>query len=281
MTKLIVLSCGAGTQSSALALMSCENKMKGIRHPLVPIYDLIVFADLGEEADWVTSQVEFISKACDKAGIPFYILKTDLYDDYINKFGVSRVAAIPFWSVDENGKKAKMRRHCTIDYKIEVINKFVRWEILGYKKGERTRAEDIKAHEMHIGFSAEESKRAHNLGICKLFNYKYPLIEMGLERKDNYKYILETWGLEAKASACTICPFHRNYFFKYLKENQPERYNAVVNLDLLLEKNQPLTPIKSKLYISRSRKRILDLTDEDCNDAETFEYNGKAVWNGF
>ena len=36
------LSCGAGMQSTALALMSCENKMYGIRYPEVPIYDAIL-----------------------------------------------------------------------------------------------------------------------------------------------------------------------------------------------------------------------------------------------
>jgi len=278
---MTILSCGAGMQSTALALMSCENKMKGIMHPLVPIYDAIIFCDLGQEPTWVYEQVEFISNACRDADIPFYVLDTHLYDDYISGFGVSRVVSVPFWSVDEHGKKAKMRRHCTIDYKIEAINKFVRWELLGYKKGQRLKPEDIAAHEMHIGFSFEERKRAKTLGKCKLFVYKYPLVEMELERKDNYKYILEVWGLETKASACCICPFHKNYFFKHLKENDSDRYNAVVALDTLLEEKQPMTQIKSKVYISRSRKRIANLTPEDCDDAEMFDYNGKAVWNGF
>ena len=36
-------------QSTALALMSCENKMEPGKFPLVPVYDLIVFCDLGKE----------------------------------------------------------------------------------------------------------------------------------------------------------------------------------------------------------------------------------------
>ena len=64
-----VLSCGAGMQSTALALMSCENKMKGIIHKEVPIYDAVVFCDLGLEPYWVKDQVEFIKNACEKAGI--------------------------------------------------------------------------------------------------------------------------------------------------------------------------------------------------------------------
>lgn len=276
-----ILSCGAGMQSTALALMACENVLKGIIHPNVPIYDAIIFCDLGEEPLWVYKQVDFIKSACEKAGIPFYVLHTHLYDDYINNFGKSRVVSVPFWSIDENGKKAKMRRHCTIDYKIEVINKFVKWTLLGYKKGQRIKPDDIKAHEMHIGFSSEEKHRARNEGKSVLFTYKYPLVEIGLERKDNYKYCLEVWGLDTKASACCICPFHRNFFFKYLKENYPDNYQAVLKLDSILEEKQSQTMIKSKVYISRSRKRIADLTDEDCSDAEMFLYGDKLIWNGF
>jgi galactitol-specific phosphotransferase system IIB component len=46
---MIVLSCGAGVQSSALALMACENAQKGVVHYNVPVYDAVIFADLGEE----------------------------------------------------------------------------------------------------------------------------------------------------------------------------------------------------------------------------------------
>lgn len=49
-----ILSFGAGMQSTALALMSCENvdaERKGHErtYPLVPVYDLVVFCDLGFE----------------------------------------------------------------------------------------------------------------------------------------------------------------------------------------------------------------------------------------
>lgn len=268
-------------QSTALALMSCENKKsnKGI-YPQVPIYDAILFCDLGEEPRWVYDQVYFIQCACEDVGIPFYILESNLHSDYIKNFGKSRVVSIPFWTVDENGKKGKMMRNCTLDYKINVMQKFVRLNLLGYKKGQRTKQEDIKSHEMHLGFSKEEEKRCRG-NPHKMFVNKFPLYDMNLTRADNYAYIKDVWGLETKASACTFCPFHRNYFFKYLKENHPKEYDQVVVLDEILEEKQPMTKIRSKLYISRSRKRIKDLTDEECNDKETFNYKGEQIWNGF
>ena len=267
-------------QSTALALMACENVIVPSKFPLVPVYDLVAFCDLGKEPPWVMRQVKFIEKACNSVGIPFAILQSPLYKDYLENFGKRRVVSIPFWTVDQNGKKGKMMRNCTMDYKINLIQNYVRWNILGYTKGQRTKPEDLKAHEMHIGFSTEERQRCKE-NPHKMFVNKFPLVEMGLERKDNYAYIRDIWGLETKASACSFCPFHRNYFFQYLKDNEPEEYKDVVEFDDLLEKCQPSTNIRSKLYISRSRKRIEDLFPEECKDAECFLYKGEQVWNGF
>lgn len=50
-----ILSCGAGMQSTALALMSCENK-KEIKYKEVPVYDAIVFVI------WVMNPNGYIGK---------------------------------------------------------------------------------------------------------------------------------------------------------------------------------------------------------------------------
>lgn len=285
--RLQVLSCGAGMQSTALALMSCEMKirmrdpkLKWNIYPEVPIYDVIIFCDLGLEPPWVYDQVAFIKRACDDAGILFVVLDTHLYEDYVKGFGFAHMKSIPFWTINPDGKKAMMTRVCTIEYKIKVIEKYIRENYLHYRKGQRIKKQHIGSIDLHIGFSYEEKSRA-NASKSKLFVNKFPLIKMKAERHDNFKYIKEKWGLETKASACCICPFHRNFFFRYLKEFYPQEYNAVVRLDNILDYRRPLTPIKSELYISRSRKRISDLSDDECGDAEFFSYNGKQVWNGF
>lgn len=280
-----ILSCGAGMQSSALHLMSCENALAKIRGeppvwPQVPIYDISIFCDLGFEPPWVKKQVEFLANAGHSCGVPLVILDSPLYTDFMENFGERRTISIPWCTIKEDGHKSKMPRNCTIDYKVELISKYVRWELLGYKKGQRLRDEDKKAHEMHMGFSAEEARR------CKenpnpMFVNKFPLVEMVLTRADNYAYIKDVWGLETRASACAFCPFHKNYFFKFLRENEPEQYAQVVGVDELLRDKKPKPPMDSDLFISRSRKRLMGLTDEDCNDAECFEYCGMQVWDGF
>lgn len=264
--------------------MSCDNVLHPNKYPLVPVYDAIIFCDLGGEREWVYSQVDFINGQCIEVGIPFYILRRkNLKEDYIKNYGRNRVVTVPFWSVDENGKKGKMTRHCTIDYKIVQMQNFVRWELLGYQKGQRTKLEDVQAHEMHIGFTTEEQQRIFD-SKHKLFVNKFPMVEMGLTRADNYAYVRETWGLETKGSACLFCPFHTNYFFHECKHSCPEDYKTVIEFDEMLELGIPNSRIgvpDSKVYISRSRKRIKELISSECNDKETFDYKGQMIWNGF
>ena len=277
-----ILSYGAGMQSTALALMSCENAKAKDKPPwpLVPVYDAVIYCNLGLEAPWVYKQLEFTKKACEDAGIYFKILDTFLYQDFLENFGERRTISIPWWTLSEDGHKSKMPRFCTIDYKVEEISRFVRWELLGYKKGQKLQDKDLKAHTMHMGFSYEEKRRCSN-NPNKLFVNSFPLVDMHWERPDCYAYILEKWGMDTKASACPFCPFHRNYYFQYIKEFSPETYKAVLKVDDLLRDKTPKPPMDSDLFISRSRKRLEELTPEDCNDAECFGYCGKMLWNGF
>lgn len=273
------LSCGVGVQSTALALMSCENALYGNHFPEVPIYDAIIFCDLGLEPPWVYEQVEFLKKATYEC-IPFYIIDTYLHQDYIQNFGKKRVTSIPFWCIGSDGKLGRMPRHCTIDYKIIAIQRFIRTTLLGYKKGERTRKEDVEGHTMHMGFSVEEQHRIFT-SKHKMFVNRFPLVEMSLTRADNYKYLLEVWRLNAKSSACCFCPYHTNYFYRHLRDHYPDYYKRTVEFDELLYEKQQSTKIQSQLFLSKSRKRITNLTDDECNDAETFDYNDKKIWNGF
>lgn len=205
-----ILSYGAGVQSTALVLMSCENaKSNGsLPYPLVPIYDAVIYCDLGLEPPWVISQLEFAQNACKEAGIFFKVLDTKLYQHFLENFGERRTISIPWWTLRDDGKKSKMPRNCTIDFKVQEITNYVRWELLGYKKGQRLKPEDVKAHAMHMGFGIEEQHRCHE-NPHQLFTNHFPLVDMGMDRAASYAYILEHWGLKTKASACAFCPFHR------------------------------------------------------------------------
>ena len=159
-----ILSYGAGTPSTTLALMVCENAFHGppYPYPLVPIYDAVIFCDLHAEPSWVYRQAAFTAAACARAGIPFYTLDADLYGNFLANFGRAHIASIPFWTLGENGGKGRMPRQCTYDYKIKVMERFVRRELLGYKPHQRTLALDLHAHNMHMGIMWEERRRCRD-----------------------------------------------------------------------------------------------------------------------
>ena len=279
---LNILSYGAGTPSTTLALMSCQNAQRGppYPYPLVPVYDAVIFCDLHSEPSWVYAQAEFTANACQKAGIPFYRLDADLYGDFTRNFGRARTACIPFWTLGADGKKGKMPRQCTYDYKIKVIEKFVRYGLLCYKPRERTLPLDIHAHSLHMGIMWEERQRARE-SRQTLFVNRYPLVDMGWTRAGCYAYNKDVWGLATQASCCLFCPFHTNYFYQHIREHEPQCYACALQVDELVETHQARPPLKSRLFLSRSRKRLRELSAEDCNDKQTFLYRQMPVWNGF
>ena len=116
-----------------------------------------------------------------------------------------------------------MPRQCTYDYKIKVIERFVRRELLGYKPYERTLPLDLHAHEMHMGIMWEERRRAKPSKLT-LFENRYPLVEMGWTRPMCYTYNREVLGIQTRASCCLFCPFHTNYFYQHIQSHEPSCY---------------------------------------------------------
>ena len=58
-----ILACGVGMQSTALALMACEQAITGTSlYPDIPIYDAIIFCDLGLEPG--RSEERRVGKEC-------------------------------------------------------------------------------------------------------------------------------------------------------------------------------------------------------------------------
>ena len=107
-----ILSCGAGMQSSALHLMSCENALAKKRGeppvwPQVPIYDISIFCNLGLEPPWVKKQVEFLANAGHSCGVPLVILDSPLYTDFMENFGERRTISIPWFHHGMTATKAK------------------------------------------------------------------------------------------------------------------------------------------------------------------------------
>jgi len=203
---VIVVSLGAGVQSSAMLLMALDGVFG-----VVP--DAAIFADTGFEPkdvyDWLDKLEQMVK--------PFPIhrvengnLRADAESGSANGH---RMAAIPFFMDDG---RVMGRRQCTNEYKLVPIKRWVR--------------ANCKQAEMLIGISTDEAHRMKPSRVKYITN-RYPLIENRLSRVDCVKYLVERVGTEPPKSACIGCPYHGDAFWLKLKRESPEEFQAACEFD--------------------------------------------------
>ena len=111
---LVVISLGAGVQSSTMALMAANGEL--------PKPDCAIFADTGYEPKAVYRYLEFLKKVLP---YPIYnVSKGNIRDDMLAARGTTDFVVAPFFTQETiTGKKGMIMRQCTNDYKIQVIKK--------------------------------------------------------------------------------------------------------------------------------------------------------------
>jgi hypothetical protein len=252
---LRILSLGAGVQSSALALM--------IEKGEVPMVDAAIFADVKGEPKAVYEWLAYLKTQITK--FPIHVvtwrnLKQDLID-VAN--GDRKIIPIPFFTIDDKGKKGMMRRQCTADYKIKPVTEKIR-ELLGLKKGEK-RKKGTKV-ELLMGISKDEISRM-KINQIKYIQNVYPLVEKEMRRSDCLDWMKDNGYSKPPRSACTFCPFHSTKEWKRVKENK-EEWDEIVALEKLFLKNKDtiakVTGMKNQMFLHRSCKPIDEIDfDED------------------
>jgi hypothetical protein len=253
---LRILSLGAGVQSSTLALM--------IEHGEIPMVDAAIFADVKGEPKKVYEWLEYLKTKV--TSYPIHVVTyRDLKQDLLDiANGTGKVIPIPFFTIDDKGKKGMMRRQCTADYKIKPVTSKIR-ELLGLKKGEKRKA-GTKV-ELLMGISQDEISRMKTNQIKYIQNV-YPLVEKKMRRSDCITWMEDNFYPRPPRSACTFCPFHSNEEWKRVKENK-EEWDEIVALEKLLLKNKDkiseVTGMKNQMFLHRSCKPIseIDFDQED------------------
>ena len=233
MSKLTVISLGAGVQSSVMALMAAKGE-------ITPMPDYAIFADTQAEPDHIYEWLDWL-----ESQLPFPVLRVtagSLKEAILN--GKDRFAPPPFYTSTESGEKeGLLRRQCTREYKLEPIRKKTR-ELLGLKKGERAKE---KVCETWIGISTDEMQRVKDSQYGYIKN-RWPLLELGFKRRDCHKWFEEYFPhKKLKRSACIACPLNNNSSWRNMKLNDPENFKIAVDFD---EKIRHLHKDKnSKYYI--------------------------------
>ena len=128
MTRLRILSLGAGVQSSVLALMAA--------HGEIPAPDAAIFADTGWEPTHVYTHLDWL-----ETRLPFPVHRVgighrlqDRVRAGVRHDGSSGYIDIPKFQRNDDGSKSfNARRQCTSQYKIKPIRRKIR-DIIGYPR---------------------------------------------------------------------------------------------------------------------------------------------------
>jgi hypothetical protein len=239
-----ILSLGAGVQSTTLALMACDGTL--------PNLDAAIFADTGWEPPAVYTQVDRLEAELTKAGIPLHrVSNGNLRHDSINP--AHRYASIPYFVRNPDGSDGMGRRQCTSEYKLAPINRKVR-ELLGAKPPDFRSVPRGRIAEQWIGFSTDEVHRANDKRDLLYTFKRFPLLDLGMSRKDCTRWLEAAgWGHTAK-SACIGCPFHGNAQWRDLRDNHPEQWADAVDFDHAIRKGGSRgLPLNGEAFLHRSR----------------------------
>ena len=250
MKEYHVLNLGAGVQSTALFLLAREPDAK-LR------FDLAVFADTGEEPAAVYTHLDHLKSL----GSPdIWVRSTGrLGDDLIhgrNSTG-QRFVSIPAFTKGPDGKVGMVRRQCTAEYKIEVVNRAIRRELLGLKPRQRV-PRDTVIHQ-YFGISTDEAARAGRAkrrfeGVRHTVPH-WPLIEMGWSRRDCVEYLRDRLPHAVPKSSCVFCPYRTNQSWKHLKQTDPAGWERAVEIDAALRYTNSVATrgFRQELFIHRTR----------------------------
>ena len=255
---LVVLSLGAGTQSTVMALMA-EQGYNGMPKP-----DLAVFADTGwepaavyEHLDWLKSRLSYEVITVSAGNI-----KEDLLRGR-NPRG-HRFMDIPAYLTEPDGKASVSKRQCTSDYKLDPIKAELRQQ-LGLQKGRR--APKSSQVEMWIGISADETARQKPSREEWITN-RWPLIEQGYSRAQLYQWFQDRYPeRELPRSACIGCPYRSNSEWKQLQEHDPKSFAEAVFVDRALRDMPHLRELsKGAAYLHRTRQPLDEVDFTNAKD---------------
>lgn len=251
--ELRILNLGAGVQSTTLYLMS----MRQDEPEYVPVFDYAIFADTQEEPRAVYEHLEWLKSL----GGPPIITATagKLGDDVIaarNTTGQSFQCLPAFVAGPDAPNGGMRRRQCTKEYKVKVIERTIRREILGLAPGQRIPA-DVMI-DQHMGLSFDEPGRIiKTRGRYQAIRWARPsfmLFDLEMSRRSCERYLEGKVPHPVPKSACVFCPFRDNASWRWLRDNDPEGWERACEVDEGMRANDTggSRGLDVKSYVHRS-----------------------------
>lgn len=207
-----VFSCGGGVQSTACLVLAAKD--------LIP-YRTFIFANVGDQAespDTIRYVADVLKPYAEQSGIEWIDIqrtgkdgkKWDLYD---NLYEAQRSIPIPAFM--PGGMPGT--RQCTERYKIKPIARWIKKNAPGCTLGK--------------GISTDEPARAKPSRESDGYASAYPLIELGLDRKDCLRIAKEAGLPQPPKSSCWFCPFKTTDQWVTMRQERPEMFAKAIELE--------------------------------------------------
>lgn len=228
MSDFTYMSLGGGVQSGTLAEMIAVGEL--------PAPDVVLFADTHDEPEHVYRHIEYLGERLATVAVPLLVVSAGNLVERLTS-GHGRFAAIPAFTV-KGGKRGRLRRQCTREFKIAPIEHAVRRLLLESGLGKRSANGAIRVGssvrvEAWLGISLDEVARMKPSRTNWIEN-RWPLIERRMTRHDCMLW-LQRHGLPIPSkSSCRICPFHRDSYWRAMRDESPEDWQHVVDFDASL-----------------------------------------------
>lgn len=263
--QLHILNLGAGVQSTTLFLQSLDRELD-------IVYDAAIFADTGDEPESVYVHLEWLKSLGGET--PIIVRSAGcLGDDIINGTNSTgqTFASIPAFTRDENNNKGMLRRQCTSEYKIQVVEKAIRRDVLGLAPRKRI-PKDVELTQ-HMGFSYDEAGRAARArGRFEMRGWskvRFPLIEDEMTRHNCVVYLEGRVPHHVPRSACVFCPYKSNREWLSLKKHDAAGWARACEVDDAMRTDRR-GKRKAELFLHRSAQPLKDCTLDE-NQLDLFE----------
>lgn len=217
--KTVIISLGAGVQSSTMALMAADGL-------ITPMPHCAIFADTQREPRAVYDWLAWL-----ETQLPFPVYRVTAGDLGKRELTVKlsktsgkryRSTAIPAFGL-VNGKPGILGRKCTRDFKIRPIIKQVR-AVANIRRGQK----EVTV-EQWIGISWDEMVRMKDSGEPWI-KHRWPLIEKEMTRLHCIEWMRERFDATPPRSACTFCPFHSDEEWRNVRA-VPDEWAKVIQFE--------------------------------------------------
>lgn len=211
-----VFSYGGGVQSTAVLVLSAQGKLP---------YTHFIFANVGDDTENPQS-LDYIEKYArpfaEKHGLYIIEVKREAKDEdnstlYKHLLNSNSGIAIPMFV-----NRVPLKRKCTSEWKIAVIDKFMRTYANASKKRKKP---------VGVGISLDEYKRMRKNDDTKATIVEYPLIDLRLTRDDCLDIIKDAGLPPPPKSSCWFCPYKKISEWKNLKEESPDLFRKAIALE--------------------------------------------------